>query len=119
MAALQIHPMSTASQVPKDRLFVVASRAGDEVTALPGGVFLYAKNKLKLRSRTVTIGWAGEGATQTETTITVAAGEERVIGPFGLNVGGGLEPITPGVPITVRLTYPRNRGLRVFALSTT
>lgn len=117
MTALKIHPMSAASQVPREQLFVTASRAGDEVTAQPGGVFLYAANKLKLRSRTVTLSWGSGRLNVSATSFSVAAGETKIIGPFGLNVGGGLEPVRPGEPITITLSYPRNRGLRVCALS--
>jgi hypothetical protein len=105
---------TTVRTRPEDHLGP-ASAAGDEFTALPGGALLYARNKLKRRARTISLR-VDYGSRVDDVSTSVAAGAEVIIGPFGLDIGGGLEAFNPGVPITVKLSYPRNRGLRVCVL---
>lgn len=109
MTALPI--LSTSA--PEDSL-IPASPGGDEFTAPPGAVVLVAANDLRSRDRVITLRVAREGGTD-EIDISIGRRQTSVIGPFGMAYGLDGFGIPSAEPVTVTLSYPRVRGLRIGA----
>jgi len=109
MNQLTLHSATEAAQQEMDDLLVTASAGGDYVTGKPGLVLLVVRNRLKRKSRAVTVTWEPVG----EHTITIGPGKDYILGPFGLtDLHGG---IVAEDEIRVEVTYPDSDGLEIFA----
>ena len=110
MNQLQLHSAEEAAQRAMDDLLVSASAEGNYVTGEPGHVLLYVRNRLRRKSRTLTVSWS----LLSQSTVSVGAGKTLILGPFGLaDLHGRLVAMDE---IRVEVTCPKPRGLRLCAI---
>jgi len=113
VTTLQVHRTTTDTEL--DNLLAPASADGDEFTAPPGTVILFAANKLKRRGRrgllTVNLRVERHGGTD-DLTATLKPDMTYSFGPFGITMGRDGFELGTYDPVTVKLTYPGTRGPR-------
>jgi hypothetical protein len=113
VTTLEVHSAAKAAQ-NMDALLTPPSPDGDEFTAPPGAVILAAANKLKARGRVIAFRVERHGGTD-EMSHTLKPGYTYTFGPFGMAYGPDGFEAPSGEPVTVSLTCPRTRGLRIAA----